>query len=35
MWPKTELIDLLKIAHPIIQAPLENLSGVDWAIAEE
>jgi nitronate monooxygenase len=26
MWPKTELIDLLKIAHPIIQAPMAGAS---------
>jgi len=26
MWPKTELIDLLKIAHPIIQAPMVGAS---------
>ena len=26
MWPKTELIDLLKTAHPIIQAPMAGAS---------
>ncbi|WP_341532022.1 nitronate monooxygenase (plasmid) [Nostoc sp. UHCC 0302] len=26
MWPKTELIDLLKIRHPIIQAPMAGAS---------
>lgn len=26
MWPKTELIDLLKITHPIIQAPMAGAS---------
>ncbi|MBD2532063.1 nitronate monooxygenase [Nostoc flagelliforme FACHB-838] len=26
MWPKTELIDLLKITHPIIQAPMVGAS---------
>jgi len=26
MWPKTELIDLLKIRHPIIQAPMVGAS---------
>ena len=26
MWPKTKLIDLLKITHPIIQAPMAGAS---------
>ncbi|MDZ8079135.1 MAG: nitronate monooxygenase [Nostoc sp. DcaGUA01] len=26
MWSKTELIDLLKITHPIIQAPMAGAS---------
>ena len=27
MWPRTDLIDLLGITHPIIQAPMGSHSG--------
>jgi nitronate monooxygenase len=27
MWPRTDLIDLLGITHPIIQAPMGSFSG--------
>jgi nitronate monooxygenase len=27
MWPRTDLIDLLGITHPIIQAPMSGFSG--------
>ena len=27
MWPRTDLLDLLGITHPIIQAPMSGFSG--------
>ncbi|MFT4615178.1 MAG: nitronate monooxygenase [Bacteroidia bacterium] len=33
MWPRTELLDLLGIDLPIIQAPMAGAGGVDLAVA--
>ena len=33
MWPNNELIDLLRIEFPIIQAPMAGASGVDMTVA--
>ncbi len=33
MWPRTDLTDLLKIEHPIIQAPMAGATGSEMAIA--
>jgi nitronate monooxygenase len=33
MWPKTQLVDLLQIAHPVIQAPMAGLGTVELAAA--
>jgi nitronate monooxygenase len=27
MWPRTDLLDLLGITHPIIQAPMSGFGG--------
>ncbi len=33
MWPRTELIDLLQIEHPLLQAPMGGESTPQMAIA--
>lgn len=33
MWPKTDLIDLLGIEHPIIQAPMAGSTTIALAAA--
>lgn len=33
MWPRTDLIDLLKIAHPIVQAPMAGSATIELVAA--